>query len=873
MERKNVPVSSVRGVDGADGIVEAIVSVTNIVDSVNDVIVPGAYKNTLRKRNPKGVWSHDTNIPVAKTLKVEELMPGDERLPEDLRAQDAGALLVKMQFNLNTTRGRDAFHDVQFFAEEQEWSIGYSVPEGKASVDDKTGIRFIKALELYEYSPVIFGAAPGTRALSIKDDLVQLDEKADAGDVMAGTPVSFAVPKPPDATEYARGIVDRVVRSGNVRLPNTSESLEASSDDPVAVITVYARMEDGEYEETDRRVIKNVSQLRVIEDFRDEEKACLELEEKAGKYDDLDFRIPEGVKKQAEIGLKWSSEYNRGGTAVGKNTARYLLNNSVAGPEKVRHIARYFPRHEVDLRTPANSRPGADGYPGAGLIAWKLWGGNPGRTWSTKLVEAMNRRDEKAAETELEQKAPSLSASVEKTLREKVADHNEKYGDSAGKRATYAMLAASYRRGIGAYRTNPSSVRPTVSSAEQWAMARVNGLLYALRTGKFRRTPYDTDLLPAAHPLSTRGEKDIYTDMPEGTPGSFGTPQRPGVVGRQPRRRRRTDEGKPYRISRNISGCSGYAVVKEGESVAVPGGCHETMAEARQHMAALYAAEAPKEFDGSDEEKDDVGHGRMHPNLTADEQALHDALVRIADEYGKFDEDGSGIWAGYETPAENDEKSIGVKCANCTLYRGDGSCAIIKQRVQENGKCRFAVIPDGVVQWSGMKAYADAQKEWDDSEEGVDWDAIESKANGGPIRSHSTPVSDRANLNRQAILSVRSPAEPDYYRKIFAYQYPNTDGDRKTHYTFIHHFVSEDGRPGAAAMSELRVQMSVLNGGRTGTTLRGADRKAVYNHLARHYRDFGTTPPSLKSDSDVDTIMMKKGLIDKPLTPETKDER
>ncbi len=48
MDRKNVPVSTVNALSNSDGIVEAIVSVTNIVDSVNDVIEPGAYKNTLR---------------------------------------------------------------------------------------------------------------------------------------------------------------------------------------------------------------------------------------------------------------------------------------------------------------------------------------------------------------------------------------------------------------------------------------------------------------------------------------------------------------------------------------------------------------------------------------------------------------------------------------------------------------------------------------------------------------------------------------------------------------------------------------------------------------------------------------------------------
>jgi len=34
-------------------------------------------------------------------------------------------------------------------------------------------------------------------------------------------------------------------------------------------------------------------------------------------------------------------------------------------------------------------------------------------------------------------------------------------------------LQEVYNKGIGAYKTNPSSVRPQVTSKEQWAMARV----------------------------------------------------------------------------------------------------------------------------------------------------------------------------------------------------------------------------------------------------------------------------------------------------------------------------------------------------------------------------------------------------------------
>ena len=86
--------------------------------------------------------------------------------------------------------------------------------------------------------------------------------------------------------------------------------------------------------------------------------------------------------------------------------------------------------------------------------------------------------------------------------------------------------------------------------------------------------------------------------------------------------------------------------------------------------------------------------------LTPDEKALHDALISISNQYGKFDEDGSGIWAGYESAENNEEKEIGVKCSNCALYAGGSVCEVIAFDVEPDGKCRFAVIPDGYVNMS-----------------------------------------------------------------------------------------------------------------------------------------------------------------------------
>ena len=96
-----------------------------------------------------------------------------------------------------------------------------------------------------------------------------------------------------------------------------------------------------------------------------------------------------------------------------------------------------------------------------------------------------------------------LTERVKAALKKKVDDHNEKHGDKRGKRVTLRMLGAVFRRGVGAYRNNPASVRPGVRSEDQWAYARVNAFLFAVRTGRFQGGKFDLDLLPSGHPLKT----------------------------------------------------------------------------------------------------------------------------------------------------------------------------------------------------------------------------------------------------------------------------------------------------------------------------------------------------------------------------------
>jgi len=136
---------------GDTGIVEALVSCFNNIDRAKEIVRPGAFKASLSKRMPKGVWAHDWSKPIAKTLEAYETAEG---------------LVVKAQFNLDTQVGREAWSNIKG-GYTDEFSIGYQVI--KDSYDKKAGTRNLEELELFEFSPVLIGANEATRLLSIKN--------------------------------------------------------------------------------------------------------------------------------------------------------------------------------------------------------------------------------------------------------------------------------------------------------------------------------------------------------------------------------------------------------------------------------------------------------------------------------------------------------------------------------------------------------------------------------------------------------------------------------------------------------------------------------------------------------------------------------
>jgi len=220
---------------------------------------------------------------------------------------------------------------------------------------------------------------------------------------------------------------------------------------------------------------------------------------------DIDTRPTDAMVEEAKRGLEWRKEFKRGGTAVGVARANQIVNKERLSERTVTRMYSFFARHEVDKQAEGFGR-GEEGYPSAGRIAWALWGGDAGQSWS-KRVYAKFKEDKEMGEEDhiyytMETKQ-RVTEAVKNGLKEKVKKHNEKHGDKKGKKVTVSMLERVFVRGIGAYRTNPQSVRPSVNSEEQWAYARVNAFLVAVRTGRYRSGKFDRDLLPEGHPLKT----------------------------------------------------------------------------------------------------------------------------------------------------------------------------------------------------------------------------------------------------------------------------------------------------------------------------------------------------------------------------------
>ena len=159
--------------------------------------------------------------------------------------------------------------------------------------------------------------------------------------------------------------------------------VDESTNTIVNVQSKQALLASAEWDVLDEEPAKHIYELANA--------AVTDLDIKVFSDNDRMYTIPDAVIAEAKRGLAWRKEENRGGTPVGLNSARTLAKGGQIGIRKVRHIAKYFPRHQVDKKG-KGYKPGQDNYPSNGRIAWALWGGDAAERWASAIVERENKK-------------------------------------------------------------------------------------------------------------------------------------------------------------------------------------------------------------------------------------------------------------------------------------------------------------------------------------------------------------------------------------------------------------------------------------------------------------------------------------------------
>jgi HK97 family phage prohead protease len=155
---KDLTIEAVTDVDQIKGIVTGYFSIFGNKDSDGDIVMPGAYKKTLKENGPESgrarilhLYMHDSYKVLAKPTVLKE---------------DKKGLYFESQIS-HTTLGKDV---IQLYQDKvlTEHSIGYNIV--KREVDEKTETQKLIELKLWEGSTVSWGANMDAIVTTVKGE-------------------------------------------------------------------------------------------------------------------------------------------------------------------------------------------------------------------------------------------------------------------------------------------------------------------------------------------------------------------------------------------------------------------------------------------------------------------------------------------------------------------------------------------------------------------------------------------------------------------------------------------------------------------------------------------------------------------------------
>lgn len=154
-ERRSTVVRLEQRAVADDGTIEGYGSVFNIVDDWGDIVAPGAFTASLAEHKAAGtmpamLWQHDDDDPIGVWLDMTE---------------DSRGLRVKGKIVRESTCGADAYALIKAGAL-NGLSIGFIAKAW--SWDEKTGVRTLTEVDLWEVSPVTFAANRAAKITGVK---------------------------------------------------------------------------------------------------------------------------------------------------------------------------------------------------------------------------------------------------------------------------------------------------------------------------------------------------------------------------------------------------------------------------------------------------------------------------------------------------------------------------------------------------------------------------------------------------------------------------------------------------------------------------------------------------------------------------------
>lgn len=130
---------------------EGLAATFGNIDLVDDVVMPGAFIDTLSSLTPKVLWQHDSHSPIG--------------MPDEIKEMDGGLFLKAKLPKADTFVSGRVMPQVKV-GSISAMSIGFSVDE----FEIKDGVRILNKIKLFEVSLVTFPANPKAVVTGFKSE-------------------------------------------------------------------------------------------------------------------------------------------------------------------------------------------------------------------------------------------------------------------------------------------------------------------------------------------------------------------------------------------------------------------------------------------------------------------------------------------------------------------------------------------------------------------------------------------------------------------------------------------------------------------------------------------------------------------------------